>query len=351
VSGVVVPGTRNLAAVYFASATPGYAKTRYFFLADGRVDVTNTVENPIYEYDAYVDGVPTKIKTRNIDLIGRQTIENVNTGLWAYDGNNDDVKIAEKEPGENELGVVDYINPVGAIGSEITYLGLNGAQSGIVCTTTTKYYEVEYFNGFSSRVEPGTIRPSSADVVYTVQGVERNNDGSASAVYFTITYLTGGIDAYIDAQVDFANQIQALYNDATADSITNGAGVAVITGEVTSINSLKVNPLATLPQKLIAANRLRGFVVNYTEGLKEAKAKVGAVLSGTSTSAIGGADSTKLLVNADLLAYFGDIFLYNGTSAAGTAATAFTWAVDNKTVTIKFVDGTIKSWTLTGEHS
>jgi hypothetical protein len=344
ISGVVTPGTRNLAAIYFGADAPGYAASNYFFLADGRVDVTGQFPNLQYEYDAYVNGEKVRIITKDFDLIGNTGIDNQNTGLWVYDGNNSDVKYADQEPGVSSFGIVDVVD-TNASGTVITALGLNGAQSSVVCTSTTKFYEVSYFNPFNPFAEvyvsEAIIGQSNAYMMYLVEGVERNNDGSAKAVYFTREYITGGPDAYVRLQIAYATPYNLTLNDTSANSIADGAGVASINAQL-ALADAALNPAnnATTIQKLEVANRLRGTVVGYALGLAAAKAKVGT--DATITNYTGGANRTN--VETEIGNFLGASVGYLA------AASTYTWT-DNNNVTILFADGATEVWTLTSAHT
>jgi hypothetical protein len=344
ISGIVTPGTRNLAAIYFGADAPGYSASQYFFLADGRVDVTGQAPNLQYEYDAYVNGEKVRIITKDFNLIGRTEIENQNMGLWAYDGNNSDVKYADQEPGVGSFGIVDVVD-TNASGTVITALGLNGAQSSVVCTSTTKYYEVSYFNPLNPFAEvyvsEAVIGQSNAYMMYLVEGVERNNDGSAKAVYFTREYITGGPDAYVQLQINYASAYNVTLNDTSANSIADGAGVASINAQL-ALADAALNPAnnATTIQKLEVANRLRGTVVGYALGLAAAKTAYAQPTNAIKTESTEATTATETKITSEFTINSNAAYLFGG----GTGA--YAWSGGNTIVTITFADGATVAWTL-----
>jgi hypothetical protein len=342
VSGVVVPGTRNLSAVYFNLAAPTVVPTHYFFLADGRVDVTK-VENATttsYEYIVWIDGVETRITTRLWDLLDRDTvIEDATTGLWVYDGNNDDVKLADIRPGADYYGVVDYVNTSNGV---ITYLGSSAVGMGTVCTSTTKYYEVTY--GPFGGVIAGTINPASVyngGVVYTIEGVELNNDLSAKAVYFTAAY--GGITAWMNNIITNADTFNGTLN--------GGAGIAEIASLSTAAKAARDNPLVTVANRILAAVNLRTAERTYNDGLEAAK-----LLYTTEDATIKAEGSTtQTAINTMIVDKINGAggsaipYLYDDDSD-GPADDAFNWT-DTTHVTIKFADTSTVTWTMDNTHS
>jgi hypothetical protein len=352
VSAVVEEGARNLLAIYFNAAAPEVAPSHYFFLADGRVDVSGTDEHPIYQYDVFINGTADRITTLDFNLLSSTEIRSSNAGLYIYDGNNADVKKATQIIDPAGVLVIDRLN---YSGSTLTYIGYNGAQGGISCTTATKYYEVVYQADppyFTGSVTDGIIVQPNSSLIQTVEGVELNNDGTAKAVYFKTIQLPNGIASYLSDAINYADAYNRTLNVVTTP--TPSHGITSISIKITAAqNYLNGVTQGTDPVKLKAANEVYGAVASFKAGLDAAKTKVkeaykDATITANVTDAAGTVtqNDLKTLITAYL-----NTDLAGATAGYISVVTPVAFESDNRTVTITFADGTTDTWVLTNTHT